>query len=136
MNKDLFHELFAAKGLKMTGQRWTVLRAVAESNDHPDADQVFQRAKELDPNLGIATVYRTLAAFADLDIIQAHDFGEGRARYEIQNDHHHHLIDVDTGEVIEFKNAEIEKLKAKIAEEMGFDLIDHKLELYGKKISK
>lgn len=133
MNKQIFENLFAAKGIKMTDQRWTVLRAVVESDDHPDAEKVLERVKNIDPQIGIATVYRTLSTLADLDIIQSHDFNEGRARYEVMSDHHHHLIDEQTGEVIEFKNEEIEHLKKKIAQELGYDLTDHKLELYGVK---
>ncbi len=133
MNRSLFDNLFAAKGIKMTEQRWIILQAVGQSKDHPDTDTVCARAKEMDPEIGIATVYRTLTLLADLDIIQQHDFGDGRARYEIQTDHHHHLIDVATGEVVEFQNDELEKLKEKIAAELGYDLHSHRLELYGKK---
>ena len=133
MNKQIFENLFAAKGIKMTDQRWIVLRAVVESSDHPDAEKVLERVKAIDPQIGIATVYRTLSTLADLDIIQSHDFNEGRARYEVMSDHHHHLIDTESGEVIEFTNDEIEVLKHKIAEELGYDLTDHRLELYGVK---
>lgn len=133
MNRSLFDHLFAAKGIKMTEQRWIILQAVGDSRDHPDADTVCARARTRDAEIGIATVYRTLTLLADLDIIQQHDFGDGRARYEIQTDHHHHLIDVDTGDVHEFKSSELEAIKEKIAAELGYDLIDHRLELYGKK---
>ena len=135
MNRKIFEQLFAAKGVKMTEQRWVVLQAVAQSADHPDADQVCQRTKAIDPNIGMATVYRTLALLADLEIIQQHDFGEGRARYEVQNDHHHHLIDLDTGDVIEFRDPEIELLKQKIAAKYGYELVGHRLDLYGRKKS-
>jgi Fur family ferric uptake transcriptional regulator len=133
MNRKIFDTLFAAKGIKMTEQRWVVLQAVAQSKDHPDAEQVSLRAKELDPTIGIATIYRTLSLLADLDIIQQHDFGEGRARYEVQNDHHHHLIDADTGDVIEFRDEDLEAIKHAIADRFGYDLLDHKLYLIGKK---
>jgi len=133
MNRALFENLFAAKGIKMTEQRWIIIQAVGESKDHPDADQVMARAKAVDTDIGIATVYRTLTLLADLEIIQQHDFGDGRARYEIQNDHHHHLIDSETGDVIEFKDAELEKIKERIANELGYDLTGHRLELYGRK---
>ena len=133
MNRALFENLFAAKGIKMTEQRWGILQAVGQSRDHPDAEQVSARAKEIDPEVGIATVYRTLTLFADLEIIQQHDFGDGRARYEIQTDHHHHLIDMDTGAVVEFQNADLEKIKEKIAAELGYELVTHRLELYGRK---
>jgi Fur family ferric uptake transcriptional regulator len=133
MNRTLFDNLFAAKGIKMTEQRWIIIQAVGQSKDHPDADQVTARAKSVDPEIGIATVYRTLTLLADLEIIQQHDFGDGRARYEIQTDHHHHLIDSDTGVIVEFKSEEIEKLKQKIADELGYELTNHRLELYGKK---
>lgn len=133
MNRTLFDNLFAAKGIKMTEQRWIIIQAVGQSKDHPDADQVTARAKAVDPEIGIATVYRTLTLLADLEIIQQHDFGDGRARYEIQTDHHHHLIDADTGEIVEFKNEELEKIKHKIAEDLGYELTGHRLELYGKK---
>jgi Fur family ferric uptake transcriptional regulator len=133
MNRALFENLFAAKGIKMTEQRWVILSAVGQSRDHPDAETVGQRAKELDPEVGIATVYRTLTLFADLEIIQQHDFGDGRARYEIQTDHHHHLIDVDTGKVAEFQNADLERIMHQVAEDLGFELTAHRLELFGRK---
>lgn len=133
MNRALFENLFAAKGIKMTEQRWVILTAVGQSRDHPDAEQVGQRARKIDPDIGIATVYRTLTLFAELDIIQQHDFGDGRARYEIQTDHHHHLIDADTGAIVEFQNAELEAIKEKIAAQLGYELVGHRLELYGRK---
>ena len=117
----------------MTEQRWIIIQAVGMSKDHPDAEQVTARAKAIDPDIGVATVYRTLTLLADLEIIQQHDFNDGRARYEIQTDHHHHLIDADTGEVVEFKDADLEILKHAIAERLGYDLTGHRLELYGRK---
>jgi len=132
--REKFEKLLQEKGIKMTDQRWVVLRVLAESEDHPDAELVYRRSSKLDNHISVATVYRTLAMLAELDVIERHDFGEGRARYEVLEEHHHHLIDIDSGEVIEFQDEELEKLKAKIAEKMGFKLIDHRLELYGTKL--
>ena len=119
------------KGLKMTDQRRTIAQVLSESVDHPDVDKVYQRATELDPRISIATVYRTVRLFEEANILEKHDFGDGRARYEeVSSDHHDHLIDIKSGEVIEFYNREIEALKEKIANELGYDLVDHRLELY------
>ncbi len=121
----------ADKGLKMTDQRRTIAQVLSESADHPDVDQVYQRAIELDPRISIATVYRTVRLFEEANILEKHDFGDGRARYEeASSEHHDHLIDIKTGEVIEFYNRDIEVLKEKIAKELGYDLVDHRLELY------
>ncbi len=121
----------ADKGLKMTDQRRTIAQVLSESMDHPDVDQVYQRATALDPRISIATVYRTVRLFEEANILEKHDFGDGRARYEeASSDHHDHLIDIKSGEVIEFYNREIEVLKEKIARELGYDLVDHRLELY------
>lgn len=115
----------------MTGQRRTVAKVIAESNDHPDVEEVYNRASKQDPNISIATVYRTVRLFEEAGIIEKHDFGDGRARYEeATDDHHDHLIDVRSGKVIEFYNAEIEKIQEKIAKELGYKLVDHRLELY------
>lgn len=120
------------KGMKMTEQRRLIARVLSESSDHPDVEQVYQRACNLDPNVSIATVYRTVRLFEEASIIERHDFGDGRARYEeLTDDHHDHLIDVQTGKVVEFQNAEIERLRERIAREHGFELIGHRLELYG-----
>ncbi len=117
----------------MTDQRRTIARVLSDSDDHPDVDQVYRRATRLDSRISIATVYRTVRLFEEANILEKHDFGDGRARYEeVQDDHHDHLIDVKTGKVIEFYNEEIEAMKARIAEELGFELIDHRLELFGK----
>ncbi len=119
------------KGLKMTGQRRVVARVLSESHDHPDVEAVYQRAAALDPKISIATVYRTLKLFEEAGVTQRHDFGDGRARYEETTENHHdHLIDLRSGCVIEFSNDEIEKLQRKIAEELGYTLVDHRLELY------
>jgi Fur family ferric uptake transcriptional regulator len=120
------------RGLKMTGQRRTIAKVLSDSHDHPDVEMLYQRAAKLDDNISIATVYRTVKLFEESGIIERHDFGDGRARYEeAPETHHDHLIDVKTGKVIEFANEEIEKLQERIARELGFKLVDHRLELYG-----
>ena len=120
------------KGLKMTEQRRTIAQVLSDSEDHPDVDQVYRRATALDPRISIATVYRTVRLFEEANILEKHDFGDGRARYEeATTEHHDHLINIKTGEVIEFYNREIEVLKEKIAKELGYDLVGHRLELYG-----
>lgn len=121
----------AEKGLKMTDQRRTIAQVLSESVDHPDVDKVYQRATELDSRISIATVYRTVRLFEEANILEKHDFGDGRARYEeTSSEHHDHLIDIKSGEVVEFYNREIEALKEKIANELGYDLVGHRLELY------
>jgi Fur family ferric uptake transcriptional regulator len=108
---------------------------LSEADDHPDVDQVYRRATRLDARISIATVYRTVRLFEEANILEKHDFGDGRARYEeVHDDHHDHLIDVKSGKVIEFYNKEIEALKERIANELGYELIDHRLELFGKPI--
>ncbi len=127
----------AETGLKMTGQRRIIARVLSESQDHPDVELIYQRAHDLDPKISIATVYRTMRLFEESGIIEKHDFGDGRARYEESGDaHHDHLIDVKSGQVIEFSNEEIEKLQRIVAEKLGYKLIDHRLELYGVPIEK
>lgn len=119
------------KGLKMTEQRRVIARVLSESHDHPDVELLYKRASKVDPNISIATVYRTVKLFEEAHIIERHDFGDGRSRYEeITESHHDHLIDVKSGKVIEFTNEEIERLQKKIAEELGYQLIDHRLELF------
>jgi len=126
----------AERGLRMTEQRRVIAKVLSDANDHPDAEELYKRASAIDPNISLATVYRTVRLFADANIIETHDFGDGRARYEsADHDHHDHLIDVTTGEVIEFVDEEIEALQEKIAAKLGYKLVDHRLELYGKKIS-
>ncbi len=129
-------EKCAQAGLKMTGQRKTILKVLGESQDHPSVEDVYERAKEIDKSVSIATVYRTLSLLDELDLVIRHEFQEGYSRYEVNWDHHHHLVDLETGKVIEFQNDELEKLKIKIAKELGYQLVDHRLELYGKKIKK
>lgn len=118
----------------MTDQRRIIARVISEASDHPDVETVYRRATAIDPRISIATVYRSLKLFEDANVLIRHDFGEGRARYEESGEHHEHLIDIESGEVIEFHNAEIEALKERIARDLGYDLVDHRLELYGRKI--
>lgn len=127
-------QLCLEKGLKMTDQRRIIARVISEASDHPDVETVYRRATAIDPRISIATVYRSLKLFEDANVLIRHDFGEGRARYEESGEHHEHLIDIESGEVIEFHNAEIEALKERIARDLGYDLVDHRLELYGRKI--
>ncbi len=120
------------KGMKMTDQRRLIARVLSESEDHPDVEAVYRRASELDPKVSIATVYRTVRLFEEAGILDRHDFGDGRARYEeVPQEHHDHLIDVRSGRVLEFQDEEIERLQERIAERLGFKLVDHRLELYG-----
>lgn len=128
-------QLCVDQGLKLTDQRRTIARVLSEADDHPDVDQVYRRATRLDSRISIATVYRTVRLFEEANILEKHDFGDGRARYEeVHDDHHDHLIDVKSGKVIEFYNKEIEALKERIANELGYELIDHRLELFAKPI--
>lgn len=129
-------EKCADAGLKMTGQRKTILKVLGDAEDHPSVEDVYDRAKKLDSSISIATVYRTLSLLDELNLVTRHEFQEGYSRYEVNMDHHHHLVDLETGEVIEFQSEELEKLKLKIARDLGYELIDHRLELYGKKIEK
>ena len=129
-------ERCAEAGLKMTGQRKVILQVLGDSKDHPSVEDVYERAKEIDSSISIATVYRTLNLLDELDLVIRHEFQEGYSRYEVNLDHHHHLIDLETGKVIEFQNDELEKLKEKIAQDLGYELVDHRLELYGKKIKR
>jgi Fur family ferric uptake transcriptional regulator len=129
---DRIEQLCAARGLRMTDQRRVVAKVLSSSQDHPDVEELYRRASVIDPNISIATVYRTVRLFEEAGVVERHDFGDGRSRYEEAGDaHHDHLIDMKTGRVIEFFDAEIEELKAKIAERLGYRLIGHKLELYG-----
>ncbi|MET4806837.1 MULTISPECIES: Fur family transcriptional regulator [Limibacillus] len=127
--------LCAKKGLKMTEQRRIIARALSESDDHPDVELLYQRAIKIDPKISIATVYRTVKLFEEANILDRHDFGDGRARYEERpEEHHDHLIDMNSGEVIEFTNEEIEKLQEAVARSLGYRLIGHRLELLGVKL--
>ena len=122
------------RGFKLTNQRELVISILENSEDHPDVDELFSRALKQDKSVSIATVYRTVKLLEDANFIEKLEFGDGRARYEESGDHHEHLIDVETGEVIEFIDHELEELKEKIANRMGYKLVGHKLELFGKKI--
>jgi Fur family ferric uptake transcriptional regulator len=118
--------------MKMTEQRRTIARVLSDASDHPDVEAVYQRASKLDPKISIATVYRTMRLFEEASIVERHDFGNGRSRYEEATDEHHdHLIDIQSGKVIEFQNQEIEQLQEKIAKQHGMKLVGHRLELYG-----
>ncbi len=123
-------------GLKMTGQRRVILKVLDTAKDHPSVEDVYGRAKKIDQSISIATVYRTLSLLDELDVVTRHEFQEGYSRYEVNEEHHHHLVDLETGKVIEFQNEELEVLKEKIAQELGYELVDHRLELYGKKLKK
>ena len=124
--------LCADKGLRITEQRKVIARVLSEADDHPDVEALHVRAATIDPGISIATVYRTVRLFEDAGILERHDFGDGRARYEAAaEEHHDHLIDVESGKVIEFVDAEMEALQKRIAEKLGFRLVDHRMELYG-----
>ncbi|HEY4635018.1 MAG TPA: Fur family transcriptional regulator [Alphaproteobacteria bacterium] len=125
-------QLCLDKGLKMTEQRRVIARVLSQSNDHPDVELLYQRASAVDPHISIATVYRTVRLFEEANILERHEFGDGRARYEdAHKAHHDHLIDLKSGRIIEFRNEEIEKLQSKVAQKLGYRLVDHRLELYG-----
>lgn len=131
MNKSIIKRC-EAKGLRMTGQRRTIAQVIEDSDDHPDVEELFKRAAALDNGISIATVYRTVKLFEEAGILDKLEFGDGRARYEdAERDHHDHLIDLNSGEVIEFVDAEIEALQEKIAQKLGYELRGHRLELYG-----
>src|SRR4029450_5330418 len=120
------------KGMRMTGQRRTIAKVLSEADDHPDVEEVYRRASSRDPRISLSTVYRTVRLFEGAGILERHDFGDGRARYEPAGlGHHDHLINVKTGEVIEFSNEQIEKLQESVARDLGFRLIGHRLELFG-----
>ena len=122
------------KGVKLTDQRKIIAKVMSESNDHPNVDELYNRVSKIDSKISIATVYRTVKLFEESGILAKHDFKGGKARYEELNEgHHDHLIDVKTGEIIEFVDNEIEELQKKVAEKYGYELVDHKLELYGVK---
>ena len=123
-----------SRGVKLTEQRKIIARVMSKSRDHPDVDELYKRVSEIDSKISIATVYRTVKLFEESGILAKHDFKGGKARYEeISESHHDHLIDINTGEIIEFVNEDIERLQKTVADKLGYKLIDHKLELYGKK---
>ena len=123
------------KNMRMTDQRRVIARVLSDADDHPDVEEVYKRSTEIDDQISIATVYRTGRLFEEADILERHDFRDGRSRYElVPADHHVHMIALDSGEVIEFLDEEIEKLQAEIAKKLGYKLVDHRMELYGIKI--
>ena len=125
------------QGVRLTDQRKLVAKVMSESKDHPDVDELHKRVSKFDSKISIATVYRTVKLFEEAGIISKHDFKGTKARYEqTTQEHHDHLIDINTGEITEFVNADIEKLQKKVAEKLGYKLVDHRLELYGSKIKK
>ena len=125
------------KGLRLTDQRKLIAKTMSESEDHPDVDELYQKVSKLDSKISIATVYRTVKLFEEAGIVAKHDFKGNKARYEqASEEHHDHLIDINTGEITEFVNEDIEKLQKKVAEKLGYKLVDHRLELYGSKIKK
>ena len=129
--------LCSERGLRITDQRRIIARVLSESEDHPDVDKLYERAAALDPGISIATVYRTVRLFEEAGILDRHDFGDGRARYEAAPEaHHDHMIDVETGTVIEFVDPELEALQRQIAERLGYRLVDHRMELYGVRLDR
>jgi Fur family ferric uptake transcriptional regulator len=127
----------ASKGVRLTDQRKVIAEVMSTSNDHPDVDELHKRVNKIDKKISIATVYRTVKLFEEAGIVEKHDFKGGKARYEESpEEHHDHLIDINSGEIIEFVDEEIEILQNKVAKKLGYTLVDHKLELYGTKIKK
>ncbi len=136
-NNLTIEELCLQKGMRMTDQRRVIARVLTESEDHPDVEEVYRRSTAIDDGISIATVYRTVRLFEEASILERHDFRDGRSRYEaVSDEHHDHLINIETGEVVEFHSEEIEKLQEEIAEKLGFKLVDHRMELYGVPIGK
>ena len=132
--KDAIEKKCLLKGVKLTEQRRIIAKIMSDSNDHPDVDELYKRVSIIDKKISIATVYRTVKLFEEEGIIAKHEFKGGKARYEeLSESHHDHLIDVNTGEIVEFVDEEIEKLQKKVADRLGYNLVDHKLELYGTK---
>ena len=130
--KDLIEKKCIDKGVRLTDQRKIIAKIMSSSNDHPDVDELYKRVTKIDSKISIATVYRTVKLFEEVGILAKHEFKGGKARYEEVNEgHHDHLIDIKSGEIIEFVDYEIEKLQTKVAEKYGYKLVDHKLELYG-----
>ena len=130
-------QLCADKGLRITEQRKTIARVLGDSEDHPDVETLHSRAAAIDSNISIATVYRTVRLFEEAGILERHEYGDGRSRYEAASEtHHDHLIDVESGEVIEFVDEELEALQRRIAERLGYRLVDHRMELYGVKLDR
>ena len=125
-------KICVGKGMRMTDQRRTIARVLSAASDHPDVEELYHRASAQDPHISIATVYRTVRLFEEAGILERHDFRDGRSRYEeIPDKHHDHLIDVQSGRVVEFYDQRLEEIKRRVAEELGYELVDHRLELYG-----
>ena len=136
MHQDI-ERLCVEKGMRMTDQRRIIAQILTESTDHPDVEELYSRASARDPHISIATVYRTVRLFEEAGILERHDFRDGRSRYEqVPETHHDHLIDLQSGQVVEFRSEEIEALQRAIAERLGYRLVDHRLELYGVPLSK
>ena len=136
MSSDIENKCIS-KGVRLTDQRKLVAKVMSESKDHPDVDELHKRVSSIDDKISIATVYRTVKLFEESGIIERHDFKEGKSRYEpLTEEHQDHLIDINSGEIVEFVDKDIEDLQRKIAQKLGFKLVDHKLELYGSKIKK
>ena len=134
---DTIEQKCISKGVKLTEQRKIIAKIMSESDDHPDVDELYNRVSKIDPKISIATVYRTVKVFEEAGILAKHDFKGGKARYEQSPDEHHdHLIDINSGEIIEFVDKDIENLQNEVAKKLGYKLVDHKLELYGSKIKK
>ena len=124
--------LCVKRGMKMTGQRRVIARVLSDASDHPDVEELYKRSSKVDKNISIATVYRTVRLFEEAGLLDRHDFGDGRARYEeASGEHHDHLIDVESGKVIEFHDETIEELQRQIASRLGYKLVGHRMELYG-----
>lgn len=134
---DKLEKLCMEKGLRMTDQRRTIARVLSLAEDHPDVEELHRRAAAEDPRISIATVYRTVRLFEEAGILERHDFRDGRSRYEeVPEEHHDHLIDLQSGQVFEFRDEQIEQLQRLVAEKLGFKLVDHRLELYGVPLNK
>ena len=130
-------DLCQGKGLKMTEQRRVIARVLSDAHDHPDAREVYKRSSSIDPRISMATVYRTIRLFEECNVLEKHDFGGGRSRFEeADREHHDHLIDMTSGKVIEFQNKEIEEMQRNEARRLGYELVDHRLELYGVPLGK
>jgi len=130
--RSRIEQLCEDKGLRMTGQRRVIARVLSNATDHPDVEEVYRRSNDIDERISLATVYRTVRLFEEQGIVERHDFGDGRARYEkAEGSHHDHLIDIDTGHVIEFRDDEIERIQERVARELGYRLVGHRMELYG-----
>ena len=135
--KDTLEELCKKRGVRLTEQRKVIAKVMTSSSDHPDVDELHQRVNKIDSKISIATVYRTVKLFEEAGVVSKHDFKGGKARYEKSpEEHHDHLIDVNSGEIIEFVDEDIELLQKKVADKLGYTLVDHRLELYGTKKNK